>query len=272
MPPTTPPQPDGGWNPDQAYGQATSTTGSGQTDIWNLPTKLAGQNIIVDYGHHVAKGLARHLPGEDVAANTAPPSSGSLEDLMGQPIKLFSSAPKDYLALQRALFQAGYYGSTPYGSIAWGSYTNQTVDAWRQLLVHTAQAQSQGINATPNDILHQSANNRVSTPKSPGPLIVQHGDPKVVAGFLQQAAQSSLGRNLSDQEVAHFISEYRTAETAYYEKAQQATNAPAGRFDLTKPSPEADAQSYVAEQHPTEAAGNDMGDYVRQLESMLGGV
>jgi hypothetical protein len=174
---------------------------------------------------------------------------------------------------QQKLYAAGFYGSAKPTDVAWGTWDLATGAALKSAFSAAVQVAASGAPVTFDEYLTGlgQAKTAAQSGIGTGPLVVQHEDPKAVAGMLQQAAQASLGRDLSDAEVEHFISEYKAAEDAYYKGRKVATDATGGRVDVTQPNLQAQAESFVQGGHGTEAAGNNMADYVKALESMLGG-
>lgn len=270
MPPNSPTG-DGGWDPAKDA-PTTASSGSASKGIWDLGDLDPKTPITIDYGNPYSR-MPKQLPAEDRDQASRAPSIGLPADLLKQPIRLFAQNKDGYLILQHALFDGGFYGTASSTSIAFGAGIDATLTAWRRALTATAQAQSAGLNLTPEDVIRQAAEDRrKAAGKAPtGPLIVEHEDPHALAGMLQQAAQAALGHDLSDQEVEHFISEYKSAEDAYYKQRLVASNATAGRVDLTRPDPSAQAKSFVQGEHGTEAAGDNLANYVGALEGMLKG-
>lgn len=264
--------PTGG--PAAGSGGTTTTSGSAQTSIFDIPTGLKPDSqITTDYGR-----TRRDLPGrldqydrQIAEKSLRPPVVGRLEDALKEPITAFAKDPKKYLNLQRALFAAGFFGDTPEKSIQWGAGVEQTMAAWRRVIIATAQAQAAGQSLTPVDVMNRALEGRKASAGPGGASLVrQHEDPKAVAGILQRAAQASLGRNLSTAEVEHFISEYRSAEDAYYTQGEKADVTP-GIHNLTKPDLEAQADAFVQGGHGTEMAGESMGAYADALLRMVEG-
>jgi len=275
MPP--PRTPDGLPDLDAAAAGATDTS-TAKTDIWDLGD-LAKRVLVVSRG---SKGRGTGTASNkldpydrEYAESGSGPSSASAADLIKQPISLYSSDPAAYLALQRALYAGGFFGSTDAKNIPWGQYTDATLAAWRRVLTATAQAQDAGQSLTPEDILRRGVEGYQAVgeePKKKPALVIDYTDPEAVASTLQQAAQNSLGRNLSDDEIKHFVSEFRAAESAYQTKVYNAqTSEKSGvRVEADRPSLEAQAQQEVKEGRGTEIAANDMADYVRVIEQLLG--
>jgi hypothetical protein len=199
-PPISPPSPDGIPNlADIAAKAAATASGStAKTDIWNLPSDLDGKSITTKYGSRVSPGLARHLEPGDVAQQESsqteqlgiqkdpnnPNGPGIPTGPYALPINMYSTNPKGYLDLQRALFAAGYFGSKSQTSINWGSDTAATMEAWTNLLRDTIQQQSLGHNVTWQDVLTSSATNAASAAKGSTlskPIVNQYTDPAQVA-------------------------------------------------------------------------------------------
>jgi hypothetical protein len=203
--------------------------------------------------------------------------AGTLGDLVKRPIQLFGSDPKGYLQFQQALFAAGFYGATPASSVPWGSDPQGTTyDAWKKVLIAAQQAQSAGLQITPDELLldavkrHQAATAGADVPK-PG-MVIQYSDPAVLRGLVQQAAQASLGRNLSAQQVNQFVQEFHAQEAAFSKKAYSAQQDTSGKeFDLTQPNASAQAQEFVSQGNPTEEGGQLLASYAGVLQHMLSG-
>lgn len=278
-----PKTPDGLPDFDEISGAATSSS-TAKTDIWNIPDDLRGKTLITDYGYKYDGGTNGRLAPEDVAYKQQA-SLGSRAILgvdpqtkvpggpYALPISMYGENPKGYLELQRALFAAGYFGSKSSKSIAWGADTASTMEAWTALLRDTVQQQSLGQNVTWQDMLDRALKSTKAggTATEKPPLVLDYTDPEQVAGVVQRAAQASLGRNLSGEEIEHFVSEFRAAETTYAKDRYAAsTDVKGGTHTMSQPSLEGRADAYVQEGHGTEIAGNNMADYVRAIEQMLG--
>jgi hypothetical protein len=283
--PDTPPW---GQNP----GSSSSTTTSPRTGLWDLGGLDPDTPIIIQRGTGMSAGDRRHLGiGDQITAeqSATPPvaalprpitdkdPAGILGDLVKRPITLFASDPKGYLQFQQALFAAGFYGATPASSIPWGSDPQGTTyDAWKKVLIAAQQAQSAGLQVTPDELLldaakrHQAATAGASVPK-PG-LVIQYSDPAVLRGLVQQAAQASLGRNLSAAQVNTFVNEFHAQEAAYSKKLYSAQQDTSGQqFELTQPNPSAQAQEFVDQGNPSEEGGQLLASYVGRLQAMLNG-
>ena len=127
---------------------------------------------------------------------------------------------------------------------------------------------------TPDEIIdqaiteHQAA--QATAPK-PG-MAIQTTDPAVLRGLVQQAAQASLGRNLSADQVNRFVEEFHAQEQAYSKQAYAAQTDQSGKsFNLTQPNATAQAQEFVDQGNPTEEGGQLLASYVGRLQQMLSG-
>jgi hypothetical protein len=281
------PKPDGGqgtgWDPSQ--GGTTPGTGAGsssaRTSLWDLNGLNEKVPIIIQYGERdAARRVPRQLDPYDregAIAQRSSPTPGMPADLVKRPILLYGQDPKAYLAFQQALYAGGFYGSASPNSIPWGSDpTGSTYDAWKRVLAATQQAQSAGINLTPEQVLqqgveqHTAAQKGMPVPKNP--LIIQQSDPATLAGIVQQAAQDALGRNLSDGEVQSFVKSFQQQEAAYSKRRYNATeDQSGGTHTLVAPDPEAQAERFVEKGHGGEADSEDAADYIGVLYNLLGG-
>lgn len=278
-PPAPAPGLGGGYHPP-----TDSTTVSGSTDIYGLGD-LAQQEIILRdaYIHSAAVGRGKSAAWQrsfaqandqpEYGQNRAVP--GTVQDSYIAFIRMSQDPSKaqEYFGWQQKLFAAGFYGSAKPSDVAWHTWDLATGAALKAAFSAAVQVSASGAPITFDEYLTGLAGaKQASAAGAPtGPLVIQHEDPTAVAGMLQQAAQASLGRDLSDAEIEHFLSEFASAETAYYKQGNEAQNATGGQFSMTKPDLAGRAEAYVQGEHGTEAAGNNMADYVKALESMLGG-
>lgn len=265
-----PPNPDGGagWDPSQGGGAASSTSSAAHS-LWDLSGLNDKAPITVLFG---AGHLPRNLPEEDRQA-AQNPVLGLPADLVKRPITLFGSDPKAYLAFQQALFAGGFYGAASAKSIPWGSDpAGATYDAWKRVLSAAQQAQAAGIRLTPDEVLARGAQAGTSGPQAKAPMVIQTTDPALLAGLVQRAAQDALGRNLSKAEVDSFVQSFHNQERAYSQKRYQAEqNTTGASFELSSPDASAQAQQFVEQGHPAEAANNMEADYIGVLQRMLRG-
>jgi hypothetical protein len=271
MPP--PPQPDGGFNIPQ---KDTSSGAYGQNSLWDL-SGLSTDPIITQAASHF-NGINRLDPGDRaIAERSTAEQNGLPSDLVKYPIDLYAKDPKAYLALQQQLYQGGFYGSTPASSIPWGTDpAGSTYDAYKKVLIAAQQAQAIGHSLTPDQVLaqaiqqHQAA--AAAGPSGKPGMVVQYSDPAVLRGLVQQAAQASLGRNLSTEQVNAFVNEFHAQEAAFSKKNYAAQLDQTGKeFDLTQPNAAAQAQEFVDQSNPKEEGGQLLASYVGRLQQMLSG-
>lgn len=262
------------FDPNTVLGQANGVdSSSAQKSLWDLNGLDNTKEIT--YQYQPALGVnnprAANIPEGDQEKSLKP------EVLMRRPIEYYYKDPAKYLEFQQRLFAGGFYGATPASSIPWGSDPQgTTLDAWKKVLIAAQQAQTAGYNLTPDQVLQQGIEQHTAAvknaPVSKPALIVQYSDPAVLTGLVQQAAQASLGRNLSKDEVNRFVQEFHAQEAAYSKKNYQAQLDQTGKtFNLTQPNPQAQAEQFVEQGHPQEAGGQLLAGYVAQLQSMLNG-
>jgi hypothetical protein len=273
-----PPNPNDTFDANSAAGQANGVANGtdiyGQRGLWDL-SGLNNNPIINQHGLGADNPRGANVPAGDQKKYGHTVDYSLPEDAVKLPISLYSTDPKKYLQLQQRLFQGGFYGATSASSIPWGSDpTGSTYDAYKKALVAAQQAQYIGNPMTPDEIIdqaiteHQAA--QATAPK-PG-MAIQTTDPAVLRGLVQQAAQASLGRNLSADQVNRFVEEFHAQEQAYSKQAYAAQTDQSGKsFNLTQPNATAQAQEFVDQGNPTEEGGQLLASYVGRLQQMLNG-
>ncbi len=266
-----------------ADGGAPTTT---NIDIWGLGEYgKPGHKII--FGQVSTQGqnpvspdspLARHLPWEDREGKPSHSVADQRELL--DVLKMFAGMPytpggqakiEDY---QRRLLAAGFYGAAKPEDVAWGSFDPATENAFRTALLSTYKAGEAGAPVSFDEYIDKTASGRAKGQTGAPVSVHELSNPRVVASVLQQTAQTVLGRNLTKDEVDHFVSDYMATEQEYYKAAEKATQGHSGLgeagTDLIKPpSIEAAAQDTVMQDHGTEASGNRASDYLGVLEGLL---
>lgn len=277
--------PDGGapvYDP-AAAAAAGSSSSAGPADVWGLGTKadsriLLGVNEPPLGGRKDAPAILR---ANEVTMTPPPggygPQTKSALEAMQELPKLYATNRAGYIALQQRLYSAGFYGSASPQNVGIGSYNDQTVSAYRAAVLAAAQLADAGQPVTFDELLDQkdpAAAARGQKQIQPG-FVAQYSDPQTVAAIAQQAAQTTLGRNLSTDEVKAFVAEFHTAEQKWNSNQKAAgTTAAAGKdtSQTSAPSAPAAADQFVQQGgRGTEAAGNKMADYVNVIRQLVGG-
>jgi hypothetical protein len=258
-------------------GAGSTTTSSAKRDIFGTTEEDAARVLIVRQGKRGGGFQGKYnldpydRPGAAQPTPNTPPAESTYGDQLRYPVEEFAKDPKGYLDLQRRLFAAGFYGSKDPASIPWGQDVAGTIDAWRKVLELSLQSAETGNPLTPEEVLRRGAAAGKAGGAPPKSLIIDYTDPEQVAGVVQRAAQASLGRNLSDEEIQHFVSEFRVAETDYAKARYKGeTDTTGGTFEVSRPDLGDRANDFVEQGHETEIGGNRMADYVSALERMLG--
>jgi hypothetical protein len=201
------------------------------------------------------------------------PKFRSALEMMQQLPRLFASNPAGYRALQQRLYMAGYYGATP--PRMWGAYDPDTISAYRSAVLAATQFADSETPVSFDEMLAQNAASGGPAQAAKRGFIAQYSDPAAVAGIAQRAAQSSLHRNLTAQEVRAFVNEFHAAEKSWNSNQKTAEVTSAGGQDATTtqaPSAEAAAEAYVQRgAEGAEAGGERLGSYVQVLQQLVGG-
>lgn len=276
----------------------SSTTSGSTKDIWDLGKYGTAQ---VTFGQastpQTGFGGYKHLDRADQEGNTgerppgvgpsvsapaaAPPGGASTAvqktaaELMAYYAGLAYTGPQgkaELEAMQYKLFQAGYYGGSKPTDVAFGSWAGSS-KAFHDALLDMLQTQQGGqapisftefVEKAASDRAKSQADNAGST-ANPHQL----SNPRVIASVLQQTAQNVLGKNLSKDEVDHFVSDYTATEEEYF-KSVDSSAAGGNPLTYQPPSIQAAAMDTLSQDHGAEASGNRASDYLGVLQQLLG--
>lgn len=292
-----PPTPSNPYDAGNAAAGGSSTTSS-TVDIWGLGDY--GKQTVV-FGSAVKRrtgfGGYYKLPGEDregraatprpagsygpYADNSVPgaavPTAGdslAVTPTIAELMKYFAGlayTPKggaEFEKYQRLLYQAGFYGAAKPDEVAWGSWAGSE-SAFKSALISASQAKEGGAPVSFEEYLGKAGVDRAKGAGQQAATPHQLTNPRVIASVLQQTAQNVLGRNLSKDEVEHFVSDYTATEEEYFKAVDASGNGGAPNV-YQPPSVDTAAQDTVQEQHGAEAGGNRASDYLGVLEQLLG--
>lgn len=291
------PYPTGGGTGTTPAG--SSTTGA-TVDIWGLGD-YGKTKITIGEAHTNGGGFGGYykLPAEDregrPGGSLAPGTQGpvapgvpgaarptygdgsavviSADDVMATYANMAYASPKgkaELIKMQQALFRAGYYGSAKPSDIAFGSW-NSSVDApaFRDAIKSMVDAErKKPTGLTFEEFVNNTGDSRDKSAKENAGPGQQHAftNPRVIASVLQQTAQTVLGRNLSKDEVDHFVSDYTATENEYFKTLDHPENG----NTFQPPSVETAALDTLQQDHAGEAGGNRASDYLGVLQGLLG--
>ncbi len=287
-----------------AAGGGANTSGSSSTkDIWGLGT-YGSVDIAVASASTPRTGFGgyKNLPRADQEGNTgerplggpsmpapaaAAPGGGittatskTADQLMAYYAGLAYHGPAgkaELIDMQQRLYTAGFYGNVKPGEVAFGSWTPASSKAFSDALLTMVQTQQSGSERAPitfAEFVDQAAADKTKSATDnadkQAPTPHQLTNPRVIASVLQQTAQNVLGRNLSKEEVDHFVSDYTATEEEYF-KSVDASGVPgANPLTYQPPTPEAAAMDTLSQDHAAEAGGNRASDYLGVLQQLLG--
>ncbi len=258
---------------------AGSSTAGEPVDIWGLG-KTAQSPVFTGVVNQPFAGQSAgqqrqmlEAEGLQIPRGGYGPQFVTAEEAMGQLPQLYATNRAGYIALQQKLYAGGFYGQASPQSIGLGAYTQTTVAAYRAAVLAAVQSANSKTPITFDELLDQNAARPQAKTTHPG-FVAQYSDPQTVAALAQRAAQTALGRNLDTATVGQFVAEFHRAEQEWNASQKQAALTAASGTDVAttaQPSAEAAAAQFV-QKGPmgTEAAGNNLADYVRVLESMVG--
>lgn len=207
--------------------------------------------------------------------------SAGAEDFMQQVASLAATDPQTLANYQIQMWKSGLYGNVDLSDISLGHWTTDTASAFKKVLSGYKQADALGGLTSQQKSVFDYLGDLSGTPvgkaakdlAGPAPVTTVNNftDPNSVSAAAQSAAQSALGRNLSDKEIEKFVTEFHAVQANYnktYNSAQQDTKG--GTFNLTQPDLSSQAQAFAQSSNPNEAAANKASDYVVALQQMLG--
>lgn len=151
---------------------------------------------------------------------------------------LFNMEKPALRALQRQMFDAGYYGNARWSDIVRGSVDDATYNAFGQVLNQTVQYNDAGQALTWHDVLAQTLKLRKDQGTNGGPkrapFVARTTNADDIERVSQQVAASLVGENVDPGLVKRIISQYQAAEVSSQRQAYDAaetggtvTDAPA---------------------------------------------
>jgi hypothetical protein len=208
------------------------------------------------------------------------PVMGKAEDVMANAQKLWQEQGAErkkhpdkltgFESLQQELWQAGFYGQTPYDSIHVGQWTAQTESAMRSAL-HSYET---GVMAaqTPETFTEFLAQNqqfgqdggagksKTATPAAP---TINLTDPLAIKQQAQAAAQQALGMSLTEDQLNAFVTQFQSAEKQYQSQ-------PAGST-ITSPDLGSDAAAFAQSTDPHAYEQQQHQSYMDALVNLFSG-
>lgn len=253
---------------------------TGSNDIWGLGD-LYGKSVLLGTTPTELPGSRMGL-GDQTLGQT--PNYGTTQSYMQHVIDLWAAQDEErqkfpnrlttYEQLQRALWQAGFYGQTSLDSIHVGQWTSQTQSALIGALGNYEQLAKGGkLPLTFSEFLNQNAvmgqdggqNSGGSNSSSPAPFQANLADPNTIRAVAQNAAQQALGRSLSDDELSKFVQQFQAEQTAAERTAYNGTGT------VTQPDLSSEAASFVQQNNPKAYQQNQRSAYLDALVNLLGG-
>lgn len=191
----------------------------------------------------------------------------------------------EYNYIARLLVESGYIGPE---QVRYGSYTNEVAAAFLQSVIDVSIInQDDQVGQATTWMNHIDAliegsyesGNEVGSAggaggeAQPPTRLDRFTDEATLREVARNAARNALGRALTDEEAAAFVSEFRGLEQRWNDEAfeaQMATfnGAPATVHDA--PNPGVSADDFIDSHHSTEANAQSFGSYMGVLRRMVG--
>lgn len=191
----------------------------------------------------------------------------------------------EYNYIARLLVESGYLGE---GEVRYGAYTNDVAAAFLQSVIDVyfinqdegAGAMTTWFNHVDNLIADAEASGTGADGGGgggrealPPTRVDQFTDPEIAREAIKQAATNALGRNLTDEEAAAFLDEFRGLESQFNDERHAAELAQFQGQDTTAPNAPnvaLSAQDFIDEEHGQEADAQAFGSYMGVLRRMVG--
>lgn len=251
------------------------TEGDGSLyDVLGLPPEWANEVYTEQYGFE-DKG---QVDGYGYSVNTATGSNSSIAAGIQWLRDLSVQDKEGYNSLVYSLYAAGYLSAA---DTRYGSFTSGVAEAFANAAHDTYvinQSQSGGSTTTLFNHLDDLAAGYEESGTGPSgsssnatePVRVdQWTDRDTLTANLRAAAQNALGRSLTDDETAAFVSAFHGQEQTWNDEQWAAQNG-TGTSITDRPSASATAQDYVGNQFEQEKAGQDLGSYMGVLRNLMG--
>jgi hypothetical protein len=254
---------------------------TGMLQVWDLPKWLTRKDAPqIWYDTRQGKSDTVHVPapGENGGPgwNVNEPHSfdimRSATDLMKEFAAMSQTDPVKFAGIQKALADGNFYGSASSIFGGWNIQTEKAIASAMEQYLKVSRGAGTPVSfmqflantAVSNQQLNGNAGNGQksgsSSSASRGPSLT---DPSALRLQVQQAAQSALGRNLSESEVNRFVDEFHNLET------QQFDTAIAGNKAYTNPNPSTAAESFVGSNNTQEAQQHNATGYMDALMNMF---
>lgn len=276
-----PPEP----NYDKAGSTAAAEVSSSKRDIFGLDAEDQRTPIILNRtkrpkGYTEGRRRRKVSTGElNEEPGSFDPDNGGYDVEWGvigrqaaQLSALFAGDRDQYIAYQRALYNAGYYGSS---KPALGRYTDQDQKAWNDLLFAVARVNATGQGISVEDVLTgQSLDGDDDgwPEEEEGATVIKQTDPASIRVALVDAFQKALGRRPTDEELEPFVLRYQTLERNYSELVNSIdAGTTTGRVDVTAPDLGSQAEEYVQQSNLNEIKDFGQLQYLDKFASMITG-
>lgn len=173
--------------------------------------------------------------------------------------------------LQQQLFAGGFYQkSAGMDDIEFGTLDELTVDAYYTLMQWTARYNASGADLTVDDVLAERSakmigplREKLAKQKSQAGRTISLADPTGLAQAINQVSTDTVGRKATPDEQRMFVAMFHALQSG----AQSVEGGTAVNPDVS-----GQAEAFMRQQAPTEAAGHDMASTFNSFLSIIGGM
>lgn len=243
----------------QAFGSAPAPSSGGVADQFGLGS-LATTMVTTVPGISDL-GTAQRDRSYDTTATE--PQGVSANDFYKQFVTNSQKNQTAYIAQQKAMYNAGFYGAQKPN---YGSYGPTDDNAMKAALSSYSPVQSVHPGLSFNQYLDQLTASGAGKNAGPTkqPLTVSYTDPDTLKSAANSAAQQALGRNLTTHELNAFVGAFHGKESAAQKTAYDNGSS------YTAPEVTGEATQLVQSHNQVEAQQALSASYLDRLNSMLG--
>lgn len=186
-------------------------------------------------------------------------------------LDLYRLAPPELAALQKRLFDAGFYpGDVDLEDIDFGNYDEDTARAWATAVKRAANFFAAGQDKTLDEIIGESASIRLASgrggKKGGSGQVAQLPNPLDIRKVAEGVAKKVIGRKLEEGERESLVKFYQDLHLQYYR------NLASGTDTVTTP-PDADVfiEDELERRHPVDASAMKIGETLSAFDQIVRG-
>lgn len=259
--------------------KAASQSSSGPVDIWDLGD-LAKKQVPITPGsagglpgmnptqrRRVFEANQTHenaVPQELATIGNTVDGAGFIQSLA----QMAYTQPDQFRKIQQTLFQGGFYGPNKAPrDIRFGAWDEETKNAIILAIKGTLQLADSGVRTSFFNFIQDRADNAKKAGTDKPQVVNQFTDLATLRQNIQSAAQQSLGRDLTEDEIQPFYAAFHSQEVDANAAANDQTSSV---VNVTRPDAGAEAQQFLDDNFQSAEHQQRGAQYLQALEQMIG--